>query len=293
MLNRRIAMRIDTLEIGDDHPVRIMGVLNVSPESFYPGSVVHPGSIGEQAGRMIDAGATLLDLGGRSTAPKSPPIDVEEERSRVGEGMRRLVDGCELGTTLICVDTQYRAVAQDAYDILHSSGLDGRFILNDVSCLTADETLAPWAAEIGCPVIIMASHGRPGDSLGIDQTLEDLQRGLDRLSRVGADQRVIVDPAIGRWTSAKTGGYDCALIKGLKRFRSLGRPILVGISRKSFIGEILGRPDPGDRLAGSLGATAVAVYNGAHIVRTHDVADQTLDTITMASAIRRAEEPCP
>jgi len=268
-----------------------MGVLNVSPESFYSGSVVHAGSIAEQAARMIHAGATLLDLGGRSTAPKSPPIDVDEERSRVRDGIHGLVDGCDLGSTLISVDTQYRAVAQDAYDILHSSGLGGRFILNDVSCLTVDETLAPWAAEMGCPVIIMASHGRPGDSLGIHQTLEDLQKGLDRLSGVGADDCVIVDPAIGRWTSAKTGGYDCALIRDLERFRTLGRPILVGISRKSFVGEILGRPDPADRLAGTQAATAVAVYNGAHIVRTHDVADQTLDTVTMAAAIRHGREP--
>ena len=289
MDNRRIAMSIASMGIGDEFPVRIMGVLNVSPESFYQGSVVAGTDIAERAASMIDAGADMLDLGARSTAPKSPVIDVDEERNRMRKALRRLLDGWDPGPVLLSIDTQYRVVAQEAHAALDARGLADRFVLNDVSCLTADPGLAAWAGEVGCPVIIMAAHERPGDSLGIEQTLEDLERGIHRLAAVGADRRVIVDPAIGRWTAEKRAGYDCEIIRGLEHFRRLGRPILAGISRKSFVGEILDRPDPADRLTGTLAATAVAVYNGAHVVRTHDVTRETADTIAVASAIRRRE----
>ena len=286
MHNHPIALKIHSTDIGDEYPVRIMGVLNLSPESFYGASVVQNDTLVEQARQMIRRGADILDLGARSTAPRSAVIDIGTERARIEDGIHRLLGGCDIAETLLSLDTQFREVAEVAYAAMDREGVAGNFMLNDVSCLTADPSLASWAGEVGCPVVIMAAHARPGDSLGVDQTVEDLERGLEHLAACGAEERSIVDPAIGRWVAAKTGRYDCELLRDLERFRVLGRPILVGISRKSFVGEILDRPDPADRLAGTQAATAVAVFNGAHIIRTHDVDTQSVDTIRVASAIR-------
>ena len=285
-----ISMRINRLEVGDDHPVRVMGVLNVSPESFYRESVSGRAEVASRALSMLEAGADMLDLGGRSTAPRSAPITLEQEMQRVSRALEALLDGCDPGETPISVDTQYRPVAQRAREILRRAGRERLFVLNDVSCLTADPDLAGWAADAGCPVILMASRERPGDSLGIAQTLHDLERGVEKLTRLGvhAPSRVVVDPAIGKWTAHKTAEHDCEVLRELEQLRSLGLPILVGVSRKSFIGQILGRPDPAGRLAGTQAATAVAVAHGAHIVRTHDVTTETLDTVRVAWWIRNS-----
>jgi dihydropteroate synthase len=288
LTSKGISLRIHELWIGDGHPVRIMGVLNVSPESFYPGSVSTPRTLARRARDMIDAGASMLDLGGRSTAPRAPAISVEEELDRVGSALEALLTECDIGGTVLSVDTQYRVVAERAFDLLRAAGKGGRLAVNDVSCLRADPSLAEWIAAVGCPAILMAAHERPGDSLGVPQTIDDLRRGLDTLDRLGVEvqRRVIVDPAIGRWTKEKGARYDCELIRDLEAFRALGCPILVGISRKSFIGEILGEPDPANRLAGTQAATAVAVSRGAHVVRTHDVSRETLQVARVARSIR-------
>jgi len=282
-----IELRIHTLDIGDAHPVRVMGVLNVSPESFYAGSVRSVPELGRAARLMIDAGATMLDLGGRSTAPRSAVITVAEELGRVERALQALFGGCELGDTLVSVDTQHRVVAERAYELFRAAGKERQFVLNDVSCLRTDPTLTAFVAETACPLILMAAHERPGDSLGVEETLRDLRRGLETLASAGVDvgSRVIVDPAVGKWTREKIARYDCEVLRELERFRSLGLPILVAISRKSFIGEILGEPDPARRLAGTQAATAIAVANGAHIVRTHDVTRETLDTVRVARAL--------
>lgn len=288
MEGREISLRIHTLDIGDRYPVRIMGVLNLSPESFYDASVVQAPGVAHRALQMIRGGAEILDLGGRSTAPKSPSISVGEELERVKAGLEALLSGGALGDTLLSVDTQYAVVADLAYGLMRAAGKAEQFLLNDVSCLRTDPGLAAWAARVGCPVILMASHERPGDSLGVEQTLEDLEHGIRAMEAHSANarSRLIVDPAIGLWSAGKTARWDCEILRELPRFRSFGLPILVGISRKSFIGEILSRPDPRERLAGTLAATAVAVRSGAHIVRTHDVTPDTVDTVRIAEAIR-------
>jgi dihydropteroate synthase len=286
--SKDLSLRIHTLWIGDNHPVRLMGVLNVSPESFYQGSVSTPQTLARRARAMIDAGATMLDVGGRSTAPRSAAISVEEELRRVSLALDSLFGECDIGETVVSVDTQYRAVAERAHSRFVAAGKTAQLVVNDVSCLRADPTLAPFIAQVGCPAILMAAHDRPGDSLGIPQTIADLERGLEELDRLGVDHatRVIVDPAIGRWSKEKTARYDCELIRDLEAFRRLGCPLLVGISRKSFIGEILGEPDPANRLPGTQAATAVAVFGGAHIVRTHDVDRDTVQIVRVARSIR-------
>lgn len=290
-----ISLRIHTLWIGDHYPVRLMGVLNVSPESFYPGSVSTPETLAHRARAMIDAGATMLDIGGRSTAPRSAVISVEEELRRVALSLEALFGECDIGQTVVSVDTQYRAVAESAHARFAAAGKADQFVVNDVSCLRADPTLAPWIAQVGCPAILMAAHDRPGDSLGIAQTIGDLQHGLDKLGRLGVDPatRVIVDPAIGKWSREKTARYDCELIRDLGAFRRLGCPLLVGISRKSFIGEILGEPDPANRLPGTQAATAIAVFRGAHVVRTHDVNRETVQIARVARSIRIGSPETP
>jgi dihydropteroate synthase len=283
-----ISVHIHGLDIGDRHLVRVMGVLNVSPESFYPGSVLGADTVAERAHDMIRAGATILDIGARSTAPRAAAIGVDEELARIGVCIQAIFDGCDVGATVLSVDTQFRVVAERALQLFRRAGKERQLVLNDVSCLCADPSMADWIAETGCPVILMAAHDRPGDSLGVAETLRDLERGVAKLraARVDPAGRPLVDPAQCPWAREKTARYASELISRLEAFRALRAPVLVGISRKSFIGEILGQPDPALRLAGTNAATAIAVCRGAHIVRTHDVTPETMDMVRVALAIR-------
>ncbi|MEX2682470.1 MAG: dihydropteroate synthase [Candidatus Sigynarchaeota archaeon] len=284
-----IHVKIHGLDIGDDFPVRIMGVLNVSQESFYKRSVVDAKDILVKAKAMIAGGATMLDVGGRSTAPNVQPISVDEERARVVTALKALLPGLDNDRVIISIDTQFESVAASAMDIFRSSGMENQFVINDVSGLNGDPDLARWVARTGKPCIIMASHGKPGDSLGVEQTIADLGRSISKLRALGynVEEKVIVDPAIGRWIPDKGPIYDLELLHELERFRAVGAPLLVAISRKSFIGEVLGEKNPDNRLYGTLSATAIAVFKGAHVVRTHDISKETLDTIKVAEAIRR------
>ena len=290
MSETAITMKINSLEIGDHVPVRIMGVLNASRESFYQGSYVAPDKIGVRAGDMLTAGADMLDVGARSTAPKSAPISVDQEVERVSLALESLFNTLDLGQTPVSVDTQFRVVAEAAYRVFEKHGKSNCFVVNDVSCLCADRSLAPWVGEVRCPVVLMAAHERPGDSLGVGQTLADIRRGVETLERYGktTGECTVIDPAIGRWIPQKTTQHDLVILDCLEQFRCFQLPILVGLSRKSFVGELLRQQDPGARLYGTLSATAIAVYNGAHIVRTHDVSRETTDVVQVASALRRA-----
>lgn len=285
----KINLVLNNLGIGDDYPVRLMGVINVSSGSFYKGSVYTPDSIPEVAGRMIKNNASFLDIGGRSTAPHADPVTVEEEKERVKSALERLLSLCDTGKTQISIDTQYREVAEAAFGIMEKHGREEYFMLNDVSCLCTDPSLADWICDVDKPVILMAAHNKPGDSLGIQQTIEDLSRAIETLMKKGfsTDKRVMVDPAIGRWIPEKHPPYDLELVARLEDFRVLHQPVLVGISRKSFIGSLLNKKDPDMRYQGTLTATAIAVFNGAHIIRTHDMTEETRDTVILAHEIRK------
>lgn len=267
---------MDAVHVLKEGECTLMGVINLSSESFYEGSYCPPSHVSDAVERMIAEGAHIVDVGGRSTAPRAPHISVDEELRRVEEALKLLdVDD----RVLVSVDTQYAKVARRALEL-------GAHIVNDVSGLLCDFGLADVVSEFGCPIVLMASCTRRGDGLGLAQSLVCAERTVERALRLGVKrERIILDPAIGRWTPEKEPHHDLEVLDGLEHFKQMGFPLLVGVSRKSFIGEVLGVP-PEERLYGSLGATAIAVYKGADIIRTHDVRE-TLHAVRVAEAIRR------
>jgi dihydropteroate synthase len=276
----------DFLDIGDDFPTVIIGVINLSPESFYKGSVYsEPEMIREAALNMINNGAQILDIGGRSTAPWSDKISIEEEVKRMNIAMDVV---CKIipENIIISVDTQYREVAESAFNI--ASKEKRKIIINDVSCLKTDPSLADFIIAKDLPIIIMASKKVPGDLCTIDEIIEEFNNTIKNLKKKSYDEnKIILDPGIGHWIEKKSHLYDLKIIGNLQKLKKLNKPILVAISRKSFIGTTLNIPDPEDRFYGTLSATAIAVFNGAHLVRTHDVNKQILEIVKMAEKIRK------
>ena len=262
------------LKVGDNQPVRVMGVINLSKESFYSGSVVRADSVLNAAEKMIEEGVDLIDIGARSTWPLAQKISKEEESSRLIPAIRQLKDI----SVPVSVDTMFADLASEALD-------EGADIINDVSGFTSDERMVDTVREHSCPVILMASNNSPGDPIGMDAVMSSIAGIISQAEDNGLDpDSIIIDPAIGRWTKEKIPLYDYETIDTLGRLRIFGKPILAAISRKSFIGEALDKP-AGERLYGSIAATAVAVRNGAHIIRTHDVAP-TMDAVRVAERIR-------
>ena len=274
------------LEIGDNYPTIIMGVLNLSPESFYKGSVYQDINILEKAtADMINDGAQMIDIGARSTAPWSKKITIEEEINRIYPVMEILCKKIP-ENTIISVDTQYKEVAQLTYNI--ASRCKRKIIINDVSCLKTDPSLEDFIIEKHIPIILMASKKVPGDLLHIKEIIKEFSLTINRLKSEGFNENnIILDPGIGHWIEEKTYEYDLKILNNLNKVRSLKRPILVALSRKSFIGTALNIPEPENRYNGTLSATAIAVYNGAHIVRTHDVNNQLIEIIRMAEFLRK------
>lgn len=279
----------DHLEIGDDFPTVIVGVINLSPESFYQGSVYEePEKIRKAASEMIKNGAQIIDIGGRSTAPWSEKISIEEEVNRMKIAMENV---CEIipDNTLISVDTQYREVAEIAFNI--ATKTNKKIIINDVSCLKTDPSLTDFIIEKDLPIIIMASKEVPGDLCTIEEIIEEFNSTIENLKKRGYNENnIILDPGIGHWIEEKTYIYDLQIIGNLFKLKELNKPILVAISRKSFIGTTLNIPEPEKRLNGTLAATAIAIYNGAHIVRTHDVTQQLFEFVKMSKAIHDSTE---
>ncbi len=269
------------VEVGDAFPVRVVGVINVSPESFFPGSVARGArELRAIARRMVDEGAAILDVGAMSTAPyRHGKIDAGTERQRLVAAVRILRDCVSIP---LSVDTQNAGVAAAALAA-------GASVLNDVSGLRADPDMAAVARN-AAGVILMALEDGPSTAAPLTLIAGLLRQALvrARAARI-AQRKIVLDPGIGffRQTRLSWQQLDCAVLRDLHLLRRLGRPLLVGISRKSFVGRITGRQDPGDRLYGSLAAAAIAVINGANMVRTHDVAP-TIDAVRMAEEVRRA-----
>jgi len=261
--------------VGDKYPVRIMAVINLSRESFYKGSIVAADEVLELASSFVEEGADLIDLGAVSTAPGSPNIGEGVERERLMPALRQILDNLD---TPVSVDTQRAKIAEESLSI-------GASCINDVSGLK-DPKMAKAIADHDGSAIIMASRDLPGDLLTIDEIIQILGERVRLAVDAGVSlEKITVDPGVGRWTAEKTPEYDLMILDGFRRLKALGRPVMAAVSRKSFIGAKLNLPDPMERLCGTLGATAVAVYNGAHIVRTHDVS-ASLDTIRMSQVIR-------
>jgi dihydropteroate synthase len=261
--------------VGDSHPVRLMGIINLSRESFYQGSVAGPHEALSLATAMQEQGADMIDLGGVSTAPGSPLISEAVERERLFPALKDILDNLDI---TVSIDTKRSSIASDALS-------RGAACINDVSGLS-DPNMAACVAEYDASLIIMASRQRAGDLLQINEIIALLGERMRAAALAGVcPAKISVDPGIGKWIPEKTPAHDLAILDGLLRLRALERPVVAAISRKSFIGERLHKPDPFQRLAGTLAATAIAVYLGAHIVRTHDIA-ASLDTVAMAKAIR-------
>jgi dihydropteroate synthase len=268
------------LEVGDGHPVRLAGAINVSPESFYQGSVATgKDSLRAKAEQMAAEGADLLDIGAMSTAPylKTEIMEAEEiQRLTWAIGIVR-----KAVAVPVSADTKRGRVALAALD----AGAD---IVNDVSGLRHDPGMAEIIARRAQGVILMASETDPNARDPIETVRGLLEESLRIVWKAGVpDHRVVLDPGIGffRQAAIPWHAWDCEVLQRLAELQALGRPLLVGVSRKSFIGKILGQTDPRDRLAGSLAATAIAVVNGAHLIRTHDVGP-TREAVRMAEALR-------
>jgi dihydropteroate synthase len=262
---------INGLSIGEGAPVRLMGVINCSPESFYKGSYVRPGDAGERAAAMAADGADLVDVGARATGPGSPPLAVEEERERMVAALAAL-EGT--GVT-VSVDTREPAVLAAClrYNI-HA--------VNDIGGLS-DPRFALLVRDSGLPAILMASREVPGDAIGLQATLDTLHLVVTRCMEYDIDD-FILDPGIGRWVPGRTARDDWELVRHFGEFCSFDRPLLAAVSRKTFIGELLGR-GPEDRLPGSLATALLLALAGASVVRTHDVRE-TRDVLAVLAEVK-------
>lgn len=262
-----------------DRP-QVMGVLNVTPDSFSDG---RPGeSAAEAAQRGLDmaaAGAAFIDVGGESTRPGARPVSPAEEQDRVLPVIERMIAA---GLTApISIDTRNASTARAAIGA-------GAAIWNDVSALSHDPDSLSLAASLTCPVVLMHAQGDPRtmqDAPSYRHALIEVYAWLEARIAACAEagvaaERVIVDPGIG---FGKTGAHNLQLLAGLAAFHGLGRPLMVGASRKRFIGALTGVDEPAARLAGSLGAALAAASQGAHILRVHDVAE-TRAALTVWSA---------
>ncbi|WP_094228449.1 dihydropteroate synthase [Methanolobus psychrotolerans] len=274
-----VDVNICGLKVGDEHPVRLMGVINLSKESFYKDSVVSTDSVLEVAQRMVDNGATILDIGARSTWPlANPVIGEKEELNRMMSALDILKDNVD---ALISVDTVYASVAEESLK-------QGADIVNDVSGFTTDPHMIDVVADYDCPAVVMASEEIPGDPIGMDAIMASLATIIAKANARGIDtNKLILDPAIGKWVPEKDPIYDFETIDQFESLKVFQKPLLAAISRKSCIDAVLHKP-ASERLYGSLAATAIVVHKGAHIIRTHDI-PETKDVVEVAKAMRKRE----
>ena len=274
----------------------VMGIINVTPDSFSGDGLLDEGGIEnviERAQRLVAEGADVLDIGGESTRPGSVPVSAETEMKRVIPAIRAV--RAATGDALISIDTYRADVAAAALDA-------GANWINDVWGLRMDPEMAALAAERRCPVVIMHNRSKPKDvvqeqALGgryvgvhYDDLLRDIGTELSEQVHLAlksgiAMEQIILDPGIG---FGKTVEQNLELLDRLDEIKRLGFPLLVGPSRKSFIGYVLDLP-PEQRVEGTSAAVAIAIARGADIVRVHDVA-AIARTVRMTDAIVRREK---
>ena len=257
----------------------IMGVLNVTPDSFYDGGrFIEPQRAMEHAKRLVAEGADILDIGGESSRPGSDPVSADEELRRVGWLIETLASKLNVP---ISIDTYKAETAARCLEL-------GATMVNDITGLR-DPAMREVVARHDVPAVIMHMQGEPKtmqQSPSYGDVVSDVKDFLARRARdaVAAGVRqVIIDPGIG---FGKTVAHNMELLRRLQEFSDLPYPLLVGVSRKSSIGQITGA-SPDERLPGTLAATAIAVLNGANIVRVHDV-KECKQAVQVAEAIREA-----
>jgi dihydropteroate synthase len=262
---------------------RIMGILTVTPDSFSDGGEWFDFDEAVQHGRALVAeGADILDVGGESTRPGAAPVALDEELRRVVPVIRVLR---EVGAQL-SIDTMKLTVAEAAVEA-------GATFVNDVTAFRHEPELAGFVADRGCDCCLMHMLGEP-------RTMQDDPRYVDVVDDVRAfleeraefavgegvrEERIMVDPGIG---FGKTLDHNLELLRRLDEIVALGFPVVVGTSRKSFLGRLTGRKDPHDRIAATVATTVLALERGAAVFRVHDVAP-TKDALTVATATLRAD----
>ena len=260
----------------------VMGILNVTPDSFSDGGRFAPLDAAlRHAESMVLAGATLVDVGGESTRPGAPVVSPQEELDRVAPVVERISRELDV---IISVDTSAPIVMTEVARL-------GAGLINDVRSLRREGALQA-AAATGLPVCLMHMLGEPGD-MQDNPHYEDLVGEVstflaDHMARCVAagiaPERIVLDPGFG---FAKTLQHNLSLFKHMDALFLLGRPLLVGVSRKSMIGQTLGRP-VNERLFGSLALAVLAMTKGARILRVHDVAE-TVDVVRMIAAVESAD----
>ncbi|MCI2109671.1 MAG: dihydropteroate synthase [Acidaminococcaceae bacterium] len=261
--------------------MKIMGIINITPDSFYAGSRVDQGdSLLCRAEKMLKDGADILDIGGESTRPGSEAVSCEEEMSRVVPAIKQLKKA--FPQAVISIDTRNSQSAKEAF-------LAGADIINDVSAGEADPAMLPLAAESKSPIILMHMRGTPqtmGEKTGyknvVDQVAEYLAERMAACQALGINNdKLILDPGIG---FAKNAEENLELLRQLSAFTGYGVPVLLGASRKRTIGEVLGNLPAEERLEGTLATSCRAVFSGVNIVRVHDVREN-FRTIRMLEAM--------
>lgn len=260
-----------------------MGAINVSPESFYKGSVyLERDKIVEVVAKMKKEGAEIIDVGAMSTAPYlETQITPEMEAKRLSGAIKAIKETSKI---LVSADTSRSSVAKEAI-------VSGADVLNDVTGFKGDPETPVIAEEYGVGTILMAHEVKPSKGTPIERIKNCLAESLDIARQHEIDpKKIVVDPGIGffRKSPWRWHLWDAFVLKNLQELASLGHPIIVGVSRKSFIGEILKQRRPEDRLYGSLSATAIAVLNGASAIRAHEVAP-TKEVVQLAEFIRKVE----
>lgn len=279
---KRICFKNRILEL-DGVPL-IMGILNVTPDSFYDGGRYFDRTRAEErAFRLVEEGADLLDIGGESTRPGSDSVTPEEEIRRVVPLIEFLAGRIPIP---ISIDTYKAEVARVSLQA-------GAEMINDISGLTFDPDLVSVVAESGVPVVLMHTLGRPQVMQGnpvyrnlIAEIKEFLAGAIQKAERNGIrPENIIIDPGIG---FGKTVEHNLEIINRLADFQDLGKPVMVGPSRKSFLGKILDEPVD-ERLEGTLAAVAITVWNGAEIIRVHDVreARKVVRIVTAIKNVKR------
>lgn len=261
---------------------QVMGILNVTPDSFSDGGrfAARDAAL-RHAARMVEQGAALIDIGGESTRPGARPVSPLEELERVAPVVEAIAAELDV---IISLDTSTPAVMREGARL-------GAGLINDVRSLRRDGALEA-AADSGLPVCLMHMLGEPGTMQQDPQYQDVTGEVCDFLERRMADclaagipaERIVLDPGFG---FAKTLAHNLSLFKHLEALHRLGRPVLVGVSRKTMIGQALGR-EIHERLSGGLALAALAVVKGACIVRVHDVAE-TVDAVRMIAAVQSAE----
>ncbi len=260
----------------------VMGILNVTSDSFSGDGLLaaaDPAAAAlDQARRMVADGADLLDVGGASSRPGHAPIPLDEEIARVVPVIRAIA--AELPGTVISIDATSPAVAEAALAA-------GAHLLNDIWGVGEDPAMVRVAAERGAPIVLMHNRAEARYRNLIPEVIADLQRALERAVDAGVPwDNLVVDPGFG---FGKTPDHNVALLGGLAALRILGRPILLGTSRKSTLGKLLDLP-PDQRIEATAATTALGIASGADIVRVHDVRENAR-TARVADAILRGWRP--